>query len=115
MSIEILEWSSRYQLGYQANWELVTLWAHNVHKDGKACKGTHETSYIFELQGGLKKIYHHSYIHDFRQLQIKCGLITQLVEYCTSTVEVTIITRTLLLEKVVSTIQVLYIWVSSWE
>ena len=39
-----------YQLSYQTNWGLVTLWVCNVHVDNKEeCKWTHEISYISQL------------------------------------------------------------------
>ena len=33
-----------YQLSYQANWELVTLWVRNISVDDDECKWIYETS-----------------------------------------------------------------------
>ena len=36
-----------YQLSYQAIWELVTLWVHNIHVQVEECKWISERSYIW--------------------------------------------------------------------
>jgi len=36
-----------YQLSYQANWELVTLWVRNILVDGEEYKWIYEISYIW--------------------------------------------------------------------
>ena len=39
-----------YQLSYEANWELVTLWVRNIPVEGKQCKWIYERSYIWTAE-----------------------------------------------------------------
>ena len=43
-----------YQPSYQANWELVTLWACNIPVDGEECKWLHEISFIWTAEKDMK-------------------------------------------------------------
>lgn len=44
-----------YQLSYQANRELVTLWEHNIPVDGEGCKWIYEKSYTRTSEKDEKK------------------------------------------------------------
>ena len=39
-----------WQLSFQANWELVTLWACNIPVDGEECKWIYGISYIWTAE-----------------------------------------------------------------
>ena len=39
-----------YQLSYQANWELIMLWVHNILVDGEERKWIYEISYIWTAE-----------------------------------------------------------------
>ena len=43
-----------YQLGYQANWELATLWVRNVPVEGEEYKWIYESSYIWTAESDVK-------------------------------------------------------------
>ena len=43
-----------YQLSYQANWELVTLWVRNIPIDGEECKWIYEISYSWTAEKDMK-------------------------------------------------------------
>ena len=43
-----------YQLSYKANWELVTLWVHNITIDGKECNWINKIWYIWTAEKDIK-------------------------------------------------------------
>ena len=43
-----------YQLSYKANWELVTLWIHNIPIDGKECNWLNKIWYIWTAEKDIK-------------------------------------------------------------
>ena len=43
-----------YQLSYQADWELATLWVHNIPVEGEEYKWIYESSYIWTAENDTK-------------------------------------------------------------
>ena len=43
-----------YQLSYQTNWELATLWVPNIPEEGEEYKGMYENPYIWTAENDMK-------------------------------------------------------------